>query len=110
MLLEFGDGWVKHSGGLLTVAYPVLEAREIAGLVVVLYDYMAFPRGEPSRNLYAYSADGTLRWRAEDIGQGRVDGYTNIMSEQPLVVGNFSSFTCTIDSRTGRVLEKVFTK
>jgi hypothetical protein len=110
MKLEFGDGWVKHSGGVLIASHPVLEAREIAGLVVVLYDYMAFPRGEPSRNLFAYNLDGTLHWRAEDIGQGRVDGYTNIMSEQPLVVGNFSSFTCTIDLRSGRVLSKVFTK
>ncbi len=110
MKLEFGDGWVKHSGGLLPVAYPVLEARQIDGLVVVLYDYMAFPREGPSRNLFAYNPDGTQRWRAEDIGQGRVDGYTNIMSEQPLIVGNFSSFTCTIDLRTGQVLAKEFTK
>lgn len=44
MKLEFGDGWVKHSGGLLKATHPVLDARQIGDFVVVLYDYMAFPR------------------------------------------------------------------
>src|ERR1700761_5975440 len=110
MKLEVGQGWVKHADGVLRTTYPVLEARQIEDLVVVLYDYMAFPREGPSRNLFAYNVDGSLRWRADDIGQGRVDGYTNIMSERPFVVGNFSSFTCTIDLRSGRVLTKEFTK
>jgi len=110
MNLEFGEGWVKHPSGVLSVTYPVLDARLIGELVIVLYDYMAFPREGPSRNLFAYGSDGSEVWRAEDIGQGRTDGYTNFMSETPLVVGNFSSYTCTIDVATGGVIAKVFTK
>ena len=110
MKLEFGNGWVKHSGGVLRVSYPVLEAREIDGIVVVVHDYMAFPKGSPARNLFAYSPDGTLRWRAEDLGQGSVDAYTNIISEQPLVVGNFSGFNCTLSAAEGRVLATEFVK
>jgi hypothetical protein len=96
MQLHVSSGQILHSGGALPALHPVLEAREIRSLVVVVYDYMAFPRGAPSRNLFAYSTkSGKLAWRAEDIGQGATDGYTSIISEQPLVVGNFAGFNCT---------------
>jgi hypothetical protein len=89
----------------------VLDAREIGDVVVVVYDYMAFPRGLPSRNLFAYSGiTGAELWRAGDIGAGDTDCYTQVISESPLVVGNFSCFDCRIDIQTGKVTGKVFTK
>jgi hypothetical protein len=111
MQLHVNSGQIQYSGGAVPALHPVLEAREIGPLVVVVYDYMAFPRGAPSRNLFAYSTkSGQLVWRAEDIGAGATDGYTNIISEQPLVVGNFACFNCEIDLNSGKVLTKVFTK
>ena len=102
---------IHHSRGSIRAEYPVLEIREIGELVVVVYDYMAFPRGQPARNLFAYSTtSGQLAWRADDIGMGATDAYTNILSEQPLVVGNFAGYNCTIDLRSGRVVTKAFTK
>ena len=102
---------IRHSRGSVRAEYPVLETREIGEFLVVVYDYMAFPRGQPARNLFAYStASGRLAWRADDIGMGSTDAYTNILSEHPLVVGNFASYNCTVDLRTGRVVSKAFTK
>ena len=95
----------------LSASYPVLEARNIGDLLVVVYDYMSFPEGEPARNLFAYSAKtGAELWRAEDIGLGKIDAYTNIISETPLVVGNFAGYSCQVDLATGSVVCKVFTK
>jgi len=97
--------------GSVPAEYPVLESREIGGLVVVVYDYMAFPQGQPARNLFAYSAStGQLVWRAEDIGAGNTDAYTNILSELPLVVGNFAGYACTVELSSGKVVAKAFTK
>ena len=110
MKLAIDNNNIVFSRGRIKAAYPVFEAREIGERVLVLYDYMAFPRGEPSRNLFAYDLTGKQLWRAEDIGQGATDGYTNIISEVPLIVGNFACFNCTIDISTGKVLEKKFTK
>jgi hypothetical protein len=41
---------------------------------------------------------------------GSTDAYTNIISEMPLIVGNFAGFACTIDIATGQVIAEEFTK
>lgn len=71
---------------------------------------MAFPRDKPARNLFCYDKSGSLLWRAPDIGLGAVDAYTNVISEDPLWVGNFASVKCRIKESSGEVLEQVFTK
>ncbi len=101
---------VIFPGGALEAEYPVLEASYIGERVVVVYDYMVFPKADPARNLFAYSSEGILLWRAEDIGQGATDAYTNVLSEQPLRVGNFAGFSVQIEETTGRVISKIFTK
>jgi len=95
----------------LPARFLVLDAREIDETIFVVYDYMAFSRGEPSRNLFTYSRRTSEEiWRAEDIGAGPNDGYTGVISEEPLVVGNFACFDCCIDLQTGAVISKAFTK
>jgi hypothetical protein len=111
MQLSARSGQIIHSQGSIQAAFPVLDAREIDDTIVVVYDYMSFPRGEPSRNLFAYSRrTGDELWRAEDIGAGAIDGYTGVISESPLIVFNFACFECRIDLQTGKVISKVFTK
>ena len=66
MKLTFNDNEIVYSKGKIKALYPVLDAHEIEGQVLVLYDYMAFPRGEPSRNLFSYDLAGNQTWRAED--------------------------------------------
>jgi hypothetical protein len=110
MKLTIENDSVVCSRGNIKGVHPVLDAREIGERVLVLYDYMAFPRGEPSRNLFAYDLDGNQLWRAEGIGLGAVDGYTSFLSESPLVLGNFAGYSCTIDVSTGKVIDTVFTK
>lgn len=110
MKLEFGTDWIEHEGRILKVEYPIMDARTIGGFIIVLHDDMHFARGVSARNLFAYKLDGTIAWRADDIGQGAVDAYTNFLSENPLVVGNFAGFNCTVDISSGTVLSTQFTK
>ena len=104
------NGWIEGPSVRCRAEYPVLAAHLVGERVIVVYDYMAFPKNEPARNLFCYDSAGTRLWRAQDIGMGATDGYTNVTSEVPLWVGNFSGFNCRIDEQTGDVLEKSFTK
>lgn len=100
----FGDG-ISFEG-----EYPALEAVLIEERVMVTFDWMAFERGIPSRNLFCYDRSGDLLWRAPDIRMGGVDAYTGVTNEEPLWVGNFAGFSCRIDEASGQVLETRFTK
>jgi hypothetical protein len=108
--IEFRGSQVSAPLGPMEVGFPVLDARLIADTVLVLCDWMTFPKGEPARNLFAYSPIGELLWQAQDIGMGAFDAYTDITSESPLVVFNYACFACTIDLSTGEVTSKQFTK
>ena len=111
MPISIESGRIIHSQGSIPAPHPVLEAREIGDMVLVVYDYTSFPRLGPARNLFAYSAKtGTELWQAQDIGFGQSDAYTNIISEAPLVVGNFAGYNCEIDAATGQITGKAFTK
>lgn len=102
---------IVHSRGSILALHPVLECREVGDVVIVIYDYMCFRQGEPARNLYAYSAQtGEVLWRAEEGGACSTDAYVNVISESPLVVGNFAGFDCQLDIKTGQVVGKAFSR
>ncbi|GGK24630.1 hypothetical protein SAMN04490189_3968 [Pseudomonas koreensis] len=100
----FGDG-ISFEG-----EYAVLEAVLIEERMMVTFDWMAFEKDVPARNLFCYDRSGNLLWRAQDIGMGIVDAYTGVTNEEPLWVGNFAGFSCRIDEASGQVLETRFTK
>jgi len=71
---------------------------------------MEFPENSPAQNLYAYSPSGAELWRADAHTTLSTDGYTNFISEDPLVVGNFAGYNVTIDPENGKILDSQFTK
>ncbi|GLQ98127.1 hypothetical protein [Dyella mobilis] len=110
MKLEFQGSRLDAPGGPIEVGFPIIDARRIEDVIVVLCDWMAFPRGEPARNLFGFGLNGEHLWRAQDIGMHAIDAYTDIVAEVPLSVFNYACFACTIDPRSGEVLAKQFTK
>jgi hypothetical protein len=110
MRIFHSERFIEGPGFRFRAAHPVLEAHLVGNRVLVVYDYMAFERGAPARNLYCYALTGEELWRAEDIGMGPTDAYTNVVREEPVWVGNFAGFDCRIDLANGRVAEKRFTK
>lgn len=110
MHLSHSDGYIQGPGLRIRAAHPVLEAHLVGNSVLVLYDWMAFGRDAPARNLYCYSLTGEELWRAEDIRMGPTDAYTNVIREDPFWVGNFAGCDCRIDLANGKVAEILFTK
>ena len=88
----------------------ILDARRIGDCVVIIFDYMEFPKPQQARNLMAYDLSRNLLWVAEHPTDGQTDTYVHITSETPLRASNFASYICDIDIETGRLLNAVFTK
>jgi hypothetical protein len=103
---------VELEGGHLDLPLRVIEAIRHGERVLVVHDWMAYPRGLPAPNLVAYATDGRQLWTAENLerGIGETDAYVGFLTEEPLWVANFAGFRCRIDPETGRLLESEFTK
>ncbi|MBC3210268.1 hypothetical protein HU755_26030 [Pseudomonas sp. SWRI111] len=110
MKVDVRGSRIFGNGISIEAKYPVLQAVLINDRVMVTFDWMAFERDIPARNLFCYDRAGNLLWRAPDIGMGMVDAYTGVTNEEPLWVGNFAGYSCRIDEASGQVLETRFTK
>ena len=111
MQLKVSDNRVEWSGGHLELPVRVKEAIQLGKLILVIHDYMAYDLKKPAPNLVAYNLRGERFWAVENLTRGSpTDAYMNFISEEPLCVGNFLGFDCKIDSRTGKLIEKIFTK
>lgn len=104
-------GQLLIGGSAVLLPYPVKDAVEIAGTVVVLYDpdvghrtWGTFP------NLAAFDRDGRPVWVAKTPTSGTGDCYLSIDSAEPLVVRSWSTYICSINAADGSIINKVFTK
>ena len=102
---------VEWEDGHLDLPVPVMQAIRLGDRILVIHDYMAYPKNKPAPNLVAYSKAGERLWVAENLtASSPTDAYTGFVSEEPLWVYNFDSFRCRIDPQTGKLLEREFTK
>jgi hypothetical protein len=89
---------------------PVLDARQIGDRIVVVFDYMSFPKNQQAKNLMAYDVHRNLLWIAEHPTAEATDAYVKIVEEDPLKASNFACYLCEIDIQTGKLLHAEFTK
>lgn len=95
---------------VLDLKHPILDVRQFSDRIVVIFDYMDFPKWRQARNLRAFNLQGKELWIAEHPTNETADCYVNFMKDDPLTVGNFAGYRCIIDTSTGKLLESVFTK
>ena len=88
--------------------YPISDAYSINNQIVVLYDPDAF-KGK-FRNLECFSLEGEKDWTAELPDPGREDYYFQIASYNPLKVYSFTSYTCQINIKTGKIEQREFSR
>ena len=88
----------------------ILDARRIGDRVIIIFDYMSFPKSQQAQNFMAYDLNRKLLWVAEHPTTQNTDTYINITSEEPLKASNFASFSCEIEIETGKLRNAVFTK
>ena len=88
----------------------ILDAVQINDIVIIIFDYMEYPRQQQARNMEGYSMKKEKIWTAEHPTNQNTDTYINFVSESPLTACNFSSHTCVIDPQSGALLDAKFTK
>jgi len=106
---------VKFSGKVLQVGanafvleYEIRDAFLTDYGIIVLYHPDAF-KGK-FRNLECFSTEGEKLWTAELPDPGREDAYYRITSYSPLTLYSFTSYTCQINTTTGKIEKREFTK
>ncbi len=95
------------------VEYPVLAAKLVDKLVLVITDYMAHPKHATARNLAAYSSVGERLWVAENPTSEGADAYVSFLGapkDGAIHVHNFAGYDCTVRLSDGKLLEARFTK
>jgi hypothetical protein len=101
----FIDG-IRHE-----LRFPIVDAFEHDGMVVVLFDPDSPADSfRPFHNLVAVDSDARLKWEAELPTSNPGDRYYRISSREPLLVYSAQSYDCVIDISTGRIVRKEFTK
>jgi hypothetical protein len=110
---------VAVNGRTIEMALPVRSAAEYGEKVFVLLDPNSYltdrgykllhPRGTAAvRNLLALSNTGEILWEGEFPQSA--DYYYSLKSLAPLIAYSFSSYSCEIDSNSGRIIRKEFFK
>ena len=108
---------VRYSGRELTVngacvvtEEPIADAFEIGDIVIVLIDAPAVIKHGQFQNLLAFDRLGRRLWTADLPTTNTGDTYYAIGSRDPLVALSTQSFDCEIDTTTGHIMRKTFTK
>jgi hypothetical protein len=109
-MTEKSKNKIEFRGVPREMPHPILDSRKIGDRVLIIYDYMDYPREKQARNLLAYDLDGNELWISEHPTNTTADCYISFHSTEPLWVWNFASYKCRIDPATGKLIEKVFTK
>lgn len=106
--VSFDGNSVRVGAHEWQVEHKVRDARLVGERVVVLYDYTVGPRHRQFRNVQAFDRQGALLWTAEHPTTESVDAYIEFVEVAPLILWNFACYRCTLDPRTGKLLEAQF--
>ena len=88
----------------------ILDSAVINDKVIIIFDYMEYPKNEQAQNLVAYDLEKNTIWVAEHPTNQRNDAYVHITSEKPLKANNFASYSCELNIDTGRIVNAEFYK
>ena len=122
MNITYDRAKLQIDGATVETPSPIREAFAVEQGVIVLMDQFADLKGPildirevrnapKGTNLFCYSPDGILLWKAElPTEEKSEDSYYQISSRSPLVVNSFSSYRCEIDATTGKIIRKEFYK
>jgi len=110
-MITFNGKMLSVSGKSLELDYPVADAFELEGRIIVLFNPDAYKEkfGQFS-NLIALRPTGERLWVAELPTTTTGDRYYKVASQTPLVVYSIYSQECEIDPATGRIKARHFFK
>jgi hypothetical protein len=110
MKIEHKEKKFIFNGETWSFDKKIYEVRVIEGTILIIFDWMEWPKDKLAPNLEAYDLANNKLWTAENIGMGGADAWVGIHNEKPLQVHNFAGYLCDIDIKKGKVLKSQFTK
>jgi len=122
MNITYDGSQLQIDGKAVETPSPIREAFAVKWGIIVLMDQFGDLKGPildireirnapKGTNLFCYSPDGIVLWKAElPINNNEEDYYYRISSRSPLIVNSFSSYRCEIDPTTGKIIRKEFLK
>ncbi|MFC1748567.1 hypothetical protein ACFL2V_07140 [Pseudomonadota bacterium] len=109
--ISYSKNSVTIAGVTITLEHVVLIAFELKGKVIVLFDPDEYiPKFGQFNNFIALDLEGAKMWEAELPTTETGDCYFKVSSREPLIVNSYKSYVCEIDSDTGKIISKNFTK
>ena len=106
MMLKTEKNTIYLGKKKIVLTIEIMCAYKIFNKIIVLYNYM-----ETKHNLVCIDLNGKLRWEAELATNEEMEGYCYVLKYWPNIVANsWSNNECVIDSKTGKILSKKFTK
>lgn len=109
--LYFIANRLKIDGRSIELPYNIQEARIIEDRIVVIYKYdQLVDKTGQFQNCVAFDKNGNELWVAEHPTNNGNDVYINFMGPTDNRLWNFACFNCTLDFKTGKLTDAVFTK
>lgn len=109
--VEVREGKLILRGQQTSTDYPVSDAFQEDDKIIVLFDpdsktgkFGQFP------NLIAIDRRGQKIWTAQLPTTETGDAYYRISSRKPLIAYSVCSYSCEIDTQTGKIKQKIFYK
>ena len=111
MTVSFIERELRIDEHVHVLEFPIDEAFEHGGLVIVLFapDSNLKKFGQ-FHNVIAVDRHGHMVWEAELPTSNTGDRYYKIANRDPLTLYSTQSYDVVLDSASGRIIEKRFTK
>ena len=109
--VTFEGQTLRIDGISIRLDYNIAETRIVDDLAIVIlkFDELA-PKHRQFQNCIAYDKDGKQIWIAEHPTSQSADSYVNFMDGNDNRLWNFGCFVCSLDFKTGKLLDAQFTK
>lgn len=108
MFVSYKDRSISVDGSTWETGHLIKDVFQLGEILFVIFDYRAYEKSVPAKNLVAYTKNGDLIWAAENPTEAGSDGYIHFIDKMDgaLWVRNFNGYECRIDLSNGRILEK----
>ena len=103
---------INLDGRSVRFDFPIRDTLTIDDTIIIL---LHIPTGiKCNRNLYAINLQGTILWQIDEVADLDLIGNCPFISikkqESSLIIFNWCGFRYTVDPKSGKIIEKVFTK
>jgi len=104
VIISVSDRTLRIDGQSFNLEYPISEAFELNGRIIVLFNPDACTENFGQfQNLIALKETGELLWKAELPTTTSGDRYYKVAKRIPLVAYSVYSYECEIDPATGKI-------